>query len=62
MPSHKFKVGDIVTLMQSISRNVPGGVFEVIKQLPGNGESEYRIKSADERHERVASESNLTKA
>jgi hypothetical protein len=27
---------------------------EVTKQLPGNGEREYRIKSANEPHERVA--------
>jgi len=39
-----------------------GGVFEVTKQLPGNGEPEYRIKSANEPHERVARESELIKA
>ena len=66
MPSRKFKVGDIVAFMP-VSRHVPGGafqyvpggVFEVVKQLPGN---EYRIKSANETHERVALESELTKA
>jgi hypothetical protein len=62
MPSHKFKVGDIVTVRPAISRNAPGGVFEVIKRLPGNGEREYRIKSAKEPHERVARESELTRA
>jgi hypothetical protein len=62
MPSHKFKVGDIVTVKPAISRNAPGGVFEVIKRLPGNGEREYRIKSANEPHERVARESELTRA
>ena len=41
---------------------MPGGVFEVIKQLPGDGEHEYRIKSANEPHERVARESELIKA
>jgi hypothetical protein len=47
MPSHKFHVGDSVMLKPSISRNVPGGVYEVIKQLPHNGrEYEYFIKSA----------------
>jgi hypothetical protein len=54
---------NIVTVRPAISRNVPGGVFEVIKQLPGSsGELEYRIKSANEPHERVARESELTKA
>ena len=59
---HKFKVGDIVAGSSSISRFVPGGVFQVIKRLPGNGEPEYRIKSASEPHERVVRENELTNA
>jgi hypothetical protein len=43
-------------------RFVPGGVFEVIKHLPGDNEPEYHIKSANEPHERVARESELIKA
>jgi hypothetical protein len=63
MPSHKFHVGDSVMLKPSISRNVPGGVYEVTKQLPHNGrEYEYFIKSANEEHARVAGEGELTKA
>jgi hypothetical protein len=47
MPSHKFHVGESVTVTPAIRRNVPGGVYEVTKQLPHNGrEFEYRIKSA----------------
>ena len=61
MAAHKFKIGDIVTFRLA-TRFVPGGVFEVIKQLPGDGEHEYRIKSANEPHERVARESELIKA
>jgi len=38
MPSHKFKVGDTVTINPAIGRFVPGGVFEVIKQLPGGND------------------------
>jgi hypothetical protein len=35
----------------------------VTKQLPHNGrEFEYRIKSANEEHERVVGESQLTRA
>jgi hypothetical protein len=42
--------------------NVPGGVFEVVKQLPGTqGEPEYQIKSINEPHQRVARESELSK-
>ena len=45
-----------------VGRNVPGGAYEVTKQLPHNGrEFEYRIKSASEEHERVAGESELIK-
>jgi hypothetical protein len=61
--SHKFHVGESVIVRPAISRNVPGGVYEVTKQLPHNGrEFEYRIKSANEEHERVVRESELTKA
>jgi len=56
-------VGQIVTIRPALSRNVPGGVYKVTKQLPENrGEFEYRIKGVDEVHERVARESELTKA
>jgi hypothetical protein len=60
--AYKFKIGDIVAINPTIGRFRPGGIFEVIKQLPGNGEPEYRIKSADELHERMARESELIKA
>ena len=62
MSLHRFKIGDIVFLRPAVSRNVPGGVFEIIRQLPGTSEPEYRIKSANEPHERVARESELSKA
>ena len=45
MPSHKFHIGDSVMLKPAISRNVPGGVYEVIKQLPHNGR-EYECTRA----------------
>jgi hypothetical protein len=63
MPSHKFHVGDSVILTPAINRNVPGGVYQVAKQLPHNGrEFEYHIKSANEEHQRVVRESELTRA
>ena len=63
MPSHKFHIGESVMFKPAVSRNVPGGVYEVTKQLPHNGrEYEYRIKSANEEHEQIAGESELTKA
>jgi hypothetical protein len=63
MASHKFGIGEIVMVRAAISRNIPGGAYEVTKQLPHNGrEFEYRIKSANEEHERVAGENELIKA
>jgi hypothetical protein len=63
MPSHRFQVGETVMLRPAVSRNVPGGAYEITKQLPHNGrEFEYRIKNANESHERVALESELTRA
>jgi hypothetical protein len=60
MPSHKFKVGDLVILRPAVSLNVPGGTYQVTRQLPENrGEFEYRIKNLEE-VERVARESELT--
>jgi len=31
--THKFHVGETVTMTPATSRNVPGGVYEVIKRL-----------------------------
>ena len=39
MASHKFQVGEIVNLRPIVSRNVPGGAYEVTKQLPHRGAS-----------------------
>jgi len=65
MPSHKFRVGESVTLIPSISRNVAGGIYQVIRQLPHNGRDfEYQIKSANEhteQHQRVAREIELAR-
>jgi hypothetical protein len=63
IPAHKFQVGEIVQLSPSIGLDLPGGSYEVIKQLPKiGGEFHYRIKSLDEPHERVAGESELHKS
>ena len=62
MPSHKFQVGETVTLVRLISRNVSGGIYQVVRQLPHNGlDFEYQIKSATEHHQRVARETELAK-
>lgn len=60
MPDHKFKVGQTVILSRAIARNMPGGTYQITKQLPRrNGEYEYRIKSINEQHERVMREIEL---
>jgi hypothetical protein len=60
MPTHKFRVGQLVQLKPDVRRNIPGGSYEITKQLPASGgEFEYRIKSMNEPHERVARESEL---
>ena len=60
MPNHKFKVGQTVELAPAIARNMPGGTYEITKQLPErNGEFEYRIKNINEPHERVVREIEL---
>ena len=46
MLPHKFKVGDIVTVRPVVSRNVPDGVYEVVKQLPGSAERERERERA----------------
>jgi hypothetical protein len=61
MPAHKFQVGEIVRVLPG--RSVPGGSYQVIKQLPEiNGEFQYRIKSVNEPHERVVRENQLRKS
>jgi hypothetical protein len=61
MSIHKFRIGQIVQLAPAISRNVPGGSYEITMRLPeNNGEFEYRIKGVNEPHERVVRESEIS--
>ena len=60
---HKFTVGQIMQFEPDERTAAPRGSYEVTKQLPHNGhEYEYRIKSAQEEHERTARESQLSSA
>ena len=58
---HKFAVGSTVYFTASnISRPAASGTYEVIRQLPSDGDDcQYRIKSSTEAFERVAKESQL---
>ena len=61
--SHRFRVGQKVELVHRTMENAPRGQYEVRKLLPdsdrASGVPVYRIKSADETHERVAQERDL---
>ncbi len=58
--AHKFRVGQIVDLVPTTFRPAADGHYEIVALRPTSGENpQYRIKSKDEVHERVVSESDL---
>ena len=59
---HKFKVGQAVRFESHTwhYRNSMPGSYEVRKQLPERN-GEYHVKSSNETHERVATESQITR-
>jgi hypothetical protein len=61
MNRHKFGVGERVDFIPAFYRRATTTMeFEIVRQLPAlNGEFFYRIKSAQEPHERVVGESQL---
>ena len=58
---HRFKVGQSVNYMPGPrSQAGSSGVYKITQLLPPEGEElRYRIKNADEPHERVAKETDL---
>jgi hypothetical protein len=64
--AHKFNVGQIVELEPRLLRSSATGPYEIRHLVPASdrdpGDPCYRIKSVAEKHERVASESDLTLA
>jgi len=62
--SHKFAVGQKVDLVHRMMLAAPRGQYEVRRLMPASdrdiSDPNYRIKSSDETHERVAQESDLT--
>jgi hypothetical protein len=62
--AHKFNIGQIVELEPRMFRSSALGPFEIRHLVPASdripGDPCYRIKSIAEKHERVASESELT--
>jgi hypothetical protein len=61
MPAHKFQIGQTVFLSPSLSLNIPGGAYIVTTKLPERGgEHVYQVKSADEPHQRIVRESEIS--
>jgi hypothetical protein len=59
---HKFKVGQSVSFLQDPSVAGRNGLYKVTQLLPPEGDDyQYRIKNADEAHERVVKESQLNR-
>jgi hypothetical protein len=60
---HKFKVGQSVQYTSGPQgRGAAGGGYKVTHLLPSEGDDyQYRIKSANEPHERVVKESQLAR-
>jgi hypothetical protein len=60
---HKFKVGQSVSFMSGpFGRRGVNGVYKVTQFLPPEDDDcQYRIKNADEPHERVIKESQLNR-
>ena len=60
MSGHKYKIGQLVNCL---SRDATSGVYQVTQLLPPEGEAfQYRIKNANDPHERVAKEHELRSA
>jgi hypothetical protein len=62
--AHKFTIGQTVALAWRFLRSSAPGPYEIRHLVPASdrdpGDPRYRIKSPAEKHERVASESDLT--
>ena len=58
--THKFRIGQTVDLVPSLSRSAARGHYEIVSLRPADGGNpQYRIKNRSESHERVVSESDL---
>jgi hypothetical protein len=59
----RFKIGQTVDLIPSISRFAANGHYQIVSLQPAEGEIPlYRIKSSHEPHERVVAENDLKPA
>jgi hypothetical protein len=60
----RFRSGQTVRLVRNLSlRAAAEGEFKIVRELPDDGgETQYRIKSVREPHDRVVKESDLQNA
>jgi hypothetical protein len=59
---HKFRIGQSVNYRSPFDRGESSGVYTVTRLLPPDGgDYQYRIKNADEPHERLVKESQLNR-
>jgi hypothetical protein len=63
VPEHRFKVGQSVSFMSGpFGRGNTNSIYKITQLLPPSGDDyQYRIKNADEPHERVVRESQLSR-
>lgn len=63
-PAHLYAIGQPVRLKTTVSNGAPAaGLFHVTATLPPRGASpQYRIRSASERHDRMATQDDLEAA
>ena len=61
MVSHKYAVGDRVTLLiDKYSGDVPPGIYTISRRLPVEANiCRYRVRHAQDGHERVVQESQM---
>ena len=61
--SNQYRPGQTVRLVRNSLRSAADGEFKIVRPLPddGGGETQYRIKSVREPHDRVVKESDLQK-
>lgn len=63
LQDHKFKIGQSVSFTAGpFGRGSTNGIYKITQLLPADGDDcQYRIKSANEPHERVVKESQLNR-
>jgi hypothetical protein len=57
---HRFKIGQMVEVMPTTLRAAVTGRYEIIRLVPcDSNDPRYRLKSQDEKYERILSETEL---